>query len=114
MAIGIAAIPLVGRSWQMFPCVVVLAFSNSIAAPALTGLISTLAGPAEQGAMMGAAQALSAIGRFSGPFLFGQLYDVAGSVAAFAAAGGMMAMSWLVTLRIRPAEPEAMATPPGP
>jgi predicted MFS family arabinose efflux permease len=110
MAIGIAAIPLVGRSWEMFPCVVILAFGNSIAAPALTGLISTLTGPAEQGAMMGAAQALTAIGRFSGPFLFGQLYDVAGPPATFAAAAGTMLLAWLVTLRIRPAEPETAPT----
>jgi len=113
MAIGVAAIPLAGRSWQIFPCVVILAFGNSIAAPALTGLISTLASPAEQGAMMGAAQALTAIGRFSGPFLFGQLYDVAGPFVTFAAAAGMMLLAWLVARRIRPAEPEVVATPPG-
>jgi DHA1 family tetracycline resistance protein-like MFS transporter len=110
MAIGIVAIPFAGRSWQMFPCVVVLVFGNSIAAPALTGLISTLAGPAEQGAMMGAAQALTAIGRFSGPILFGQLYDVAGPLITFTAAGGMMLLAWLVARRIRPAEPATVPT----
>jgi len=114
MAIGIAAIPLASRSWEMFPCVVILAFGNSIAAPALTGLISTLAGPAEQGAMLGSAQALSAIGRFSGPFLFGQLFDLVGPRATFLTAGSVMLLAWLVTLRIRPAAPEAAATPPGP
>jgi predicted MFS family arabinose efflux permease len=120
MAIGIAAIPLAGRSWEMFPCIVILALGNSLAAPALTGLISTLAGPAEQGAMLGAAQALSAIGRFSGPFLFGQMYDLAGPLATLGGAGGMMLLAWLVTLRIRPAEPapaaaaEQTVTPPAP
>jgi MFS family permease len=110
MAVGIAAIPFVTQAWQIFPCVIVLAFGNSIAAPAITGLVSTRAGPAEQGAMMGAAQALTAAGRFSGPLLFGQLYDLAGPLAAFAAAGGMMFVAWLVTQRIRPAEPAGAET----
>jgi len=103
MAVGIAAIPLAHQAWEIFPWLVVLAFGNSIAAPALTGSISKLAGPAEQGAMMGAAQALTALGRFSGPFLFGQLYDVAGSTAAFLGAGTIMAVGWLVARRIREA-----------
>jgi predicted MFS family arabinose efflux permease len=101
MAIGIAAIPLAHRSLAIFPWVVILAFGNSLAAPALTGLISRLAGPGEQGAMMGAAQALTALGRFSGPLLFGQLYDTAGPAPTFLAAGLVMALACAVTLRIR-------------
>lgn len=100
MAIGIAAIPLADRALAIYPWVVVLAFGNSLAAPALTGLISTLAAPDEQGAMMGAAQALTAMGRLTGPFLFGRLYDTVGPTATFLAAGGMMGVAWLVTLAI--------------
>ncbi|HEX9632405.1 MAG TPA: MFS transporter [Gemmatimonadales bacterium] len=106
MAIGIMAIPLAHRGLAIYPWVVILAFGNSVAAPALTGLISRLAGPAEQGAMMGAAQALTAIGRFSGPLLFGYLYDTAGPTVAFVVAGLVMVVAWLVTLRIQdPGEP---------
>ena len=101
MAIGIMAIPLAHRALAIYPWVVILAFGNSVAAPALTGLISRLAGPAEQGAMMGAAQALTAIGRFSGPLLFGYLYDTAGPTVAFVVAGLVMVVAWLVTLRIQ-------------
>jgi len=61
--------------------------------------------------MMGAAQALTAIGRFSGPLLFGYLYDTAGPTVAFVVAGLVMVVAWLVTLRIQdPGEP----TPSGP
>lgn len=101
MAIGIAAIPLAHVALAIFPWVVVLAFGNSLAAPALTGLISRLAGPGEQGAMMGAAQSLTALGRFSGPLLFGHLYDTAGPAPTFVAAGLAMAVACAVTLRIR-------------
>jgi len=100
MTIGITALPLAHRAIAIYPWVVVLAFGNSIGAPAITGLISTLAGPAEQGAMMGAAQALSAMGRFSGPFLFGRLYDVVGATPTFLAAGAVMGLAWLVTIHI--------------
>ena len=100
MAVGIAAIPLAHRALAIYPWVVLLAFGNSLAAPALTGLISRLAGPAEQGAMMGAAQSLTALGRFSGPLLFGQLYDGPGPSFTFVAAGLVMGIAWLVTLRI--------------
>jgi predicted MFS family arabinose efflux permease len=100
MAIGIAGIPLATLTWHVFPLVAILAFGNSIARPALTGRVSTLAGAAEQGAMLGAAQALMAVGRFTGPVVFGQLYDMAGPAAAFVAAGATMALAWAVTLRI--------------
>jgi predicted MFS family arabinose efflux permease len=111
MAVGIAAIPLAHRSLAIFPWVVILAFGNSLAAPALTGLISRLAGPAEQGAMMGAAQALTALGRFSGPLLFGRLYDGVGATPAFLTAGVVMGAAWLVALRIR--DPAAVPEPGG-
>jgi len=100
MAVGIAAISLAHRAAAIYPWVVLLAFGNSLAAPALTGLISRLAGPGEQGAMMGAAQSLTALGRFSGPLLFGQMYDAAGPPVTFVAAGLAMGIAWLVTLRI--------------
>ena len=101
MAIGIMAIPLAHRALAIYPWVVILAFGNSVSAPALTGLISRLASPGEQGAMMGAAQSLTAIGRFSGPLLFGQLYDTLGPTLTFVGAGLVMVIAWAVTLRIR-------------
>jgi predicted MFS family arabinose efflux permease len=101
MALGIAAIPFVHRGVAIYPWVVVLACGNSIAAPALTGLISTLAGPSEQGAMLGAAQAVSALGRFTGPLVFGQIYDQAGPGPAFVGAGLVMLVGWGGALGIR-------------
>jgi MFS family permease len=56
--------------------------------------------------MLGAAQSLTALGRFSGPFLFGAVYDRVGARAAFLAAGAVMAVGWLVSFGIREAAPE--------
>ncbi len=101
MALGIAAIPFVDRAWLIFPWVILLAFGNSIGAPAITGLVSTLAGATEQGAMLGAAQSLSALGRFSGPALFGLVFDRIGPTAAFLGAAGVMLVAWAVATRTR-------------
>ena len=101
MAVAIAAMPLVRHGNVLYAWAFVLAFANSIGAPALTGIISTLAGTTEQGAMLGAAQSLSALGRFSGPFLFGEIYDRIGAAAAFFAAAAAMGIAWLFAIRIR-------------
>jgi len=76
-----------------------LAFANSIVSPGLMGLISTLASATEQGAMLGAAQGLSSLGRLSGPFVFGELYDLASPAVTFMAAAGVMVVAWLVLLQ---------------
>ncbi len=108
MGVAIAAMPLVQHGTVLYAWAFVLAFSNSIAAPALTGLISTLAGITEQGAMLGAAQSLSALGRFSGPFLFGEIYDRLGASEAFFAAAAFMALAWLFAIRIRRQDSESI------
>jgi len=101
MAFPIAAVPFVGSAASLYAWVLVLAFCNSMCSPALTGLISTYAGLTEQGAMLGAAQSMSALGRFSGPFLFGEVYDRAGSTAAFVAAGSVLVIAGMVAMRAR-------------
>ena len=112
MAVAILAMPFVRHDVVLYGWAFVLAFSNSIGAPALTGIISTLGGTTEQGAMLGAAQSLSALGRFSGPFLFGEIYDRFGPVEAFLAAAGFMGLAWLFAVRI-PRPGSAAGTPPG-
>jgi MFS family permease len=75
MAVAIAVIPALHSTLALYLWTVVLAFSNSIFGPAASGLVSIFAGPAEQGTVLGAAQALSALGRLLGPFLVGLVYD---------------------------------------
>jgi predicted MFS family arabinose efflux permease len=108
MAVPIAVMPFTQHAGVVYAWVFVLAFGNSLAAPALTGLISTLAGPTEQGAMLGAAQSLSALGRFTGPFVFGGLYDWWGPAPAFLASAAVMGLGALVATRL-PSKAEAIA-----
>src|SRR5213593_3477001 len=67
MALAIAVIPALHSTPALYAWTVVLAFSNSIFGPAASGLVSIFADPTEQGTVLGAAQALSALGRLHGP-----------------------------------------------
>jgi MFS family permease len=96
MAIGIGVIPFVGSGAAIYAWAALLACSNSVASPAITGLVSRLAGAEEQGAVLGAAQSLSALGRFTGPLLFGALFDRLGPRTALLGAAGAMLVGWWV------------------
>lgn len=99
MAVAIAVIPAVHRVPTLYGWTVVLAFGQSIFGPAATGLVSVFAAPNEQGAVLGAAQALAALGRLLGPIAIGTLYDAA-PVAAFLAAGAIMGLGGMACLRV--------------
>ena len=99
MALAIAVIPALHSSAALYAWTAVLAFSNSIFGPAATGLVSVFADPSEQGTVLGAAQALAALGRLLGPLTLGKVYD-ASHPAAFVVAGAVMAVGGLVCLRV--------------
>ena len=99
MAIPIGIVPFVADAKTLYAWVVVLGFANSLIGPAVTGLISKLVGVTEQGTMLGAAQSFSALGRFTGPFMFGELYDRLDPAVTFVGAGVILVLTWVVTLR---------------
>jgi predicted MFS family arabinose efflux permease len=114
MALAIGVVPFLGSGAALYAWVIVLAFSNSVASPAIIGIVSTLAAATEQGAMLGAAQALSALGRFTGPVLYGQAYDALGARAAFLAAAAVMGAGWLVSFGMGRREQDDLMPPPAP
>src|SRR5207247_7537501 len=99
MALAIAVIPALHSTPALYAWTVVLAFSNSIFGPAASGLVSIFADPTEQGTVLGAAQALSALGRLLGPIVVGEVYD-GSHAAAFLVAGAVMALGGLATLKV--------------
>lgn len=103
MAIAIAVIPALHGTPALYGWTVVLAFANSIFGPAASGLVSVLADPTEQGAVLGAAQALAALGRLLGPIVVGMAYDKS-ATTAFLTAGAVMALGGIATLRVPKAE----------
>src|SRR6266513_2873229 len=113
MAATIALVPALHSSAALYAWTAALAFSNSIFGPAATGLVSVFADPTEQGTVLGAAQALAALGRLLGPLVMGAVYDVS-RPAAFLVAGGVMALGGLACLRVPKTRQEPVAQPAGP
>jgi MFS family permease len=101
MALSIAIIPLLASSAALYVWTFVLAFANSLFAPAATGLVSVYADRKEQGTVLGAAQAIGALGRTAGPPAIGTVYDINGT-GAFMLAGGVMVLAGLAALRLAP------------
>jgi predicted MFS family arabinose efflux permease len=100
MALAIGAVPFLASTGAVYAWTVVLAFSNSIMSPAASGLVSTFAAANEQGTVLGVAQSLAALGRFSGPAAIGATYDSITPKVAFLAAAGVMLVGWAVSLRV--------------
>jgi multidrug resistance protein len=110
MALSVAVIPWLASSAGLYAWTFVLAFANSVFAPAATGLVSVYADPREQGTVLGAAQAIGALGRMAGPPAVGTVYDAVSSTAAFLVAGSVMALAGLASLRLERVS-HAPATP---
>jgi len=98
MGVSIAALPWAGASLLVYAWTVPLAFTNSLFAPAASGLVSLYADPTEQGTILGAAQAFAALGRSFGPLAAGWAYDGLGQRSTFLLAGGVMLLGGLVAL----------------
>ncbi|MSR06638.1 MAG: MFS transporter [Gemmatimonadetes bacterium] len=100
MVLGILVVPFAPTAIALYGFTFVLAFANSIAAPAASGLVSRFAGPTEQGTMLGAAQALSALARLLGPVSIGTVYDVWSPRAAYFIAASIMLVACISTTRV--------------
>jgi MFS family permease len=117
MAVSIGVVPFLASTRALYGWTVLLAFSNSIMSPAATGLVSIFAGATEQGTVLGVAQSLSALGRFSGPAVIGIAYDSTTPKAVFLGAAGVMLVGWVASLGVpranRSGQPTGQAAPAG-
>jgi multidrug resistance protein len=102
MAFAIAIVPFLPSSALLYGWTFVLALSNSVFAPAATGLVSVYAGPNEQGTVLGAAQAIAALGRTAGPPLIGSVFDLVSPITSFVLAGAIMILAGLAAFRLAP------------
>lgn len=111
MALGIGGVPVLPNGLALYAWTFILAASNSLFAPAATGLVSVYAGPAEQGTVLGSAQAIAALGRSLGPLALGWGYDHLGGTAAFLTAGAVMVVAGLSGLALEDVSPAAAVVP---
>ena len=111
MSLGIGGVPFLPSGLALYVWTFILAFSNSLFAPAATGLVSVYAGPAEQGTVLGAAQAIAALGRSLGPLALGLTYDRMGGTTSFLTAGVVMALGGVVALALENVTHATIAAP---
>jgi MFS family permease len=102
MTLGVGGVPFLPSGLALYLWTIVLAVSNSLFAPAATGLVSVYAKADEQGTVLGAAQATAALGRMAGPLALGWTYDRVGGLTAFLVAGAVMLAGAMVALQLEP------------
>src|SRR3989441_5488970 len=111
MAVSIAAVPYAATSLLVYVWTVPLALTNSLFAPAASGLVSIYADPTEQGTILGAAQAFAALGRSAGPLAAGWVFDGLGPRPTFLLVGAIMGLGGLASFALE-GMPRAGAAPP--
>lgn len=108
---GLTLIAAAQTVWGLRGVLAVLALGQGITSPAVSSLISKSTDPAEQGAMLGVSQGMSSLARAVGPLAAGWLIRATHSSAApFPAGGVVMALAFLLSLRVMAATPAKVTT----
>ncbi len=101
MVPGLALIPWAPSVGALWGVLAVLAFGQGITSPSVSSLISTATEASEQGAVLGVSQGMASLARAIGPLAAGWLIGARQSVAApFPAAGIVMALAFLLSLKV--------------
>ncbi|MEZ6241581.1 MAG: MFS transporter [Phycisphaerales bacterium] len=101
--VGYALIPLApaGQWWWLLAVLGLMGLGAGFAGPSLTGILSRAAPEGEEGQVMGASQAVSALALVCGPILAGPLYDGVGKGWPFWSAAGVVLVSLLIVAFLR-------------
>jgi len=90
--VGAVLAPFVTTWWHLLLPAGLIAIGNATQAPSLMSAISKRAGADEQGAVLGASQAVGSSGRILGPVLGGALFAEIGPAAPYLLAGAAFAV----------------------
>ncbi len=108
MIFGLGLLPYSPNVKVLMLVLVLLAFGNGMANPTMSSLISQMAGPADQGSVLGVAQSTASLARILGPVWGGFTFDAFGLQYPYLSGGFFMAvafaLSW-VTVRAKVAVP---------
>ena len=74
-AIGFLGIAWTPTIWGLYIACIAVAFGIGITSPSISGILSKLVSPQEQGVTLGVSQSLSSLARVVGPVWAGALYD---------------------------------------
>lgn len=100
-ALGAVLAPFATTWWHVLLPAGLIAIGNATQAPSLMSAISKRAGAQEQGAVLGASQAVGSSGRILGPVLGGALFAEIGPAAPYLTAGAAFAALMAVFVMVR-------------
>lgn len=98
VALGLGLVPFAPSVPGLLAALAVLACGMGFNGPSLSAMVSRLSPPDDQGAVLGAAQSLAALGRIVGPAWGGFLFDQAGIEAPYLSAAAIMTVACVVAL----------------
>lgn len=96
MMLGYTGLALSPEAWTLYPAVTLIAVGGGVAIPTLTSTISNRVSPRQQGAILGATQALSSLALIVGPVWAGVTFDYLGANAPYWTGAGWLAIAALV------------------
>ena len=100
--IMMALIPSQPIETLMFASVAVFAIGNGLVTPSLTGLLSQMVGPREQGRLQGGNQSVQALGRVIGPLWGGTVYTTISASSTYWTGAIMFGVALLCVLVAMP------------
>ena len=102
LALSIATIPLIPNRWGLVVLVPLWALATGILFPSLASLTSQAADAYSQGSILGGSQLFGGLGRVLGPVWAGLLFQEVSIGAPFAAAGLLVGLAVILSVRIPP------------
>jgi MFS family permease len=108
---ALAAMPLAPSAAWLWGVVPLYAFGAGTLFPALASLVSRATDDASQGSVLGGSQVVGGMGRVIGPVWAGWVFQSIGIDTPFVVAAVIVAIAWLLALRIPAARRTAPAAP---
>ena len=99
---GFAGLSVAGSAAMLYLMVAVTALGVGLGTPTMAALVSHRSAAAEQGAMLGAAQAAASLAQVFGPVWAGFIFDHAGPTFPFSTGAALVAAALLVVALNRP------------
>jgi predicted MFS family arabinose efflux permease len=98
ISLGLGMLPFASNVPMLLGALAVLAIGMGFNGPALTSMLSRLADPNDQGAILGLGSSLASLGRVVGPAWGGYLYDAYGMTTPYLSAAALMSIAFAMSL----------------
>jgi len=104
LGFSLMMVPFMRSEWWLAALVPLWALGTGITFPSLASLVSRATDPRSQGSVLGGSQLIGGLGRVAGPLWAGLLFQTVSLASPFTTAGVLVALAFLLSLRIPPAE----------